>query len=203
MKRLLPLLLCMFFCGCATIQHTAQNPKDLCEIFLDNPDWYEAALKAEARWQVKMPILMSIMCQESGFRADARPPRTRCLWIFPGPRPSSSYGYAQATNSAWEDYIRHTGRRGADRDDFEDAIDFIGWYCHMSSVRCGISKSDPYRLYLAYHEGHGGYNNGTYRGKKWLLDAARQVEQRANLYERQLKKCPLKRERFRSCIWPF
>ena len=44
---------------------------------------------------------------------------------------------------------------GADRDDFNDAIDFIGWYNDQSSRRSKISKSDAYNLYLAYHEGQG------------------------------------------------
>jgi len=202
-EKVLLFFVVFLFSGCASLKYTPSNPKNLCEIFLENKDWYEAALGAEARWGVKMPILMSIMCQESGFRADATPPRKRCLWIFPGPRISSSYGYAQATESAWDDYIRSTGRRGADRDDFEDAVDFIGWYCHMSSVRCHINKNDAYRLYLAYHEGHAGYNKGTYKDKKWLKDAAKQVEARALTYERQLKDCPLKRPITRSCIWPF
>lgn len=201
--RSLSILALLLFWGCATIDTVPRNPKNLCDIFLEKPDWYEAALQAEARWQVKMPILMAIMYHESGYRAEARPPRERCLWIFPGPRLSSSYGYAQATESAWDDYIKSTGNRGADRDDFKDAVDFIGWYCHMSHIRCKISKTDPYRLYLAYHEGHAGYNKGTYKNKKDLQHTARQVEILAGRYEQQLKDCPLKRPKFRSCIWPF
>ena len=34
-----------------------------------------------------------------------------------------------------------------------------------------ISKNDARGLYFAYHEGNGGYKNGTYREKQWLLDA--------------------------------
>ncbi len=187
--------------GCATISYRPSNPENLCDIFLENEDWYEAALKAESRWGVKASILMAIMRQESGFVADARPPRKKCLWIFPGPRPSSSYGYAQATASSWEDYISHTRNYGADRDDFKDAVDFIGWYCHMSHVRCGIKKTDAYSLYLAYHEGHGGYNKGSYKGKEWLKKSAQDVARRAKKYESQLKDCPLKRPKRTRCLW--
>lgn len=203
MRRCIYLLAFIVLCGCATTRQVPSNPKNLCDVFLENRDWYRAALEAEARWGVKVPILMAIMYQESGYRYDARPPRERCLWIFPGPRPSSSYGYSQATESAWEDYIKSTGNRGADRDDFKDAIDFIGWYCHMSRVRCNISKSDPFRLYLAYHEGHAGYNKGTYTKKKDVQYMARQVASLSERYERQLKDCPLKESPIRSCLWPF
>ncbi len=197
-------LLCLILLGgCATTRSVPQSPDNLCQIFLERPKWYEAALDAERRWKVKVPIIMAIMYHESGFRADARPPREKCLWILPGPRPSSSYGYAQATQSAWEDYKRSTGNRGADRDDFEDAVDFIGWYCHMSYVRCNISKTDPYRLYLAYHEGHLGYNKGTYKSKKDVQHIARQVEATSQRYERQLKDCPAPSSRIKSCLWPF
>ena len=71
----------------------------------------------------------------------------------------------------------------------EDALDFIGWYNNKSNSLLGISKWDPKNLYLAYHEGHGGYNRGTYRKKNWLMDVARKVERKANTYQQQLTGC--------------
>jgi hypothetical protein len=142
---------------------------------------------------------------ESGFNADARPPRTKCLFIFPGPRPSTAYGYPQALDITWKEYQQHTGNWGADRDDFEDAVDFIGWYCRMSTVRCGISRFDPYLLYLAYHEGHGGFNRGSYQNKTDVKRAARSVEKLAGQYTSLLTGCQNELEKTgRGCwLWPF
>ncbi|HCD56882.1 MAG TPA: hypothetical protein DEQ90_15770, partial [Halieaceae bacterium] len=55
--------------------------------------------------------------------------------------------------------------------------------------RSGIAKNDAYRLYLAYHEGHGGYNRGSYRDKAWLLRVATKVRDRAAQYTVQLNGC--------------
>ncbi len=133
--------------------------------------------------------MMAIMHQESRFVARAKPPRKKYLGFIPGPRPSDSYGYSQAFGSTWDGYRRSTGNYGADRDDFTDAIDFIGWYNYQSHRRNGISRSDVYRLYLAYHEGHGGYSRGSFNKKPWLTEVARKVERQAAAYQRQLNAC--------------
>ncbi|CAN0604511.1 unnamed protein product, partial [Ectocarpus sp. 12 AP-2014] len=49
--------------------------------------------------------------------------------------------------------------------------------------------NDAYRLYLAYHEGHGGYARRSYANKDWLLGVARKVSDRAARYEQQLGSC--------------
>ena len=133
--------------------------------------------------------MMAIMHQESRFQSDARPPRRKLLGFIPWSRPSSAYGYPQAKDGTWKDYKRDAGGFGADRDDFADAIDFIGWYNFKSTRRNGISPHDTYGLYLAYHEGHGGYNRGSYLNKQWLIDVARKVNRRANSYQSQLNSC--------------
>jgi len=51
---------------------------------------------------------MAIIRQESSFQADAQPPRSRILWIIPGPRPSSAYGYSQALDGTWDWYRQAT-----------------------------------------------------------------------------------------------
>jgi hypothetical protein len=78
---------------------------------------------------------------------------------------------------------------GADRDNFEDAIDFIGWYTNGSQQRLKISKWDAYKQYLAYHEGRGGYERKAYQGKPWLKNVAKKVKLRAHWYNQQLKTC--------------
>lgn len=62
-------------------------------------------------------------------------------------------------------YIDKTGNRGADRNDFDDATDFIGWYANYTYKTLGVSKWDAYKQYLAYHEGHGGFKRKTYLKK--------------------------------------
>ena len=146
-------------------------------------------MRAEQRWEVPVPILMAFLYQESRFVRDARPPRRKILWVIPGLRPSDAYGYPQAIDSTWGDYRRETGNRGADRDDFGDAVDFVGWYNDQSWRRNHIPKNDAYHLYLAYHEGQGGYARGTWRRKVWLQEVARKVARRAEMYSKQLKQC--------------
>jgi hypothetical protein len=181
------LLILVLCAGCAT--RAPDDVDDLCAIFEDRRSWYDDARKAEKRWGTPVPVLMAIVHQESRFDARARPPRKRILGFIPGPRPSDSYGYSQALKSTWAAYERSAGRYGADRDDFADAIDFVGWYSHQSTRRNGIGAGDAYRLYLAYHEGHGGYERGSYRDKAWLQAVARKVADRAGRYEAQLAGC--------------
>ena len=186
--RLLLLLSCaLVLAGCTTSQ--PRDVEDICAIFKEKDDWYDDAADASDEWGSPIAVMMAIMYQESRFEAKAKPPRKKILGFIPGPRPSSAYGYSQAKKSTWKDYKRSAGRYGSDRDDFADAIDFVGWYNYQSYKRSGISRKDTYRLYLAYHEGHGGYNRGSYRKKKWLIDVARKVERKAGTYQQQLAGC--------------
>lgn len=146
---------------------------------------------------------MAFVHQESGFVDDARPPRRRLLWIIPWTRGSSAYGYAQAQDATWDWYIRKTGNSGADRDDIDDALDFVGWFVDTTHRMTGVAKNDAYRNYLAYHEGQGGYKRGTYRKKDWLLAVARKVQRRAQRYAGQLHGCRDELESERTSWWPF
>ena len=77
----------------------------------------------------------------------------------------------------------------ADRKNFEDASDFIGWYIDGSYRLLKLNKSDVYNHYLAYHEGRGGYQKKSFNKKKWLLEVAKKVERQAKEYSSQIKKC--------------
>ena len=164
------------------------NPADLCSIFQQKRGWEKHARRAEQRWGSSDPTMMAIMKQESAFIDNARPPRMRFLGIPLWWRKSSSYGYSQAKDATWRWYERSVGRN-ADRDDFDDAIDFIGWYNHQSHRTNGIAKHDTYSLYLAYHEGHGGYRKKSYRNKQWLLKVAARVRDQAARYQKQYARC--------------
>lgn len=166
-----------------------RNIDDACDIFEDRRGWYAASRESRERWGTPIDVQLAIVHQESRFKRKAKPPRRRILWIFPGPRPSSAYGYAQALDSTWAEYKRETRNWRADRDDFGDAVDFIGWYTSRSARNIGASRGDAFRLYLAYHEGDGGYRRGTWRRKQWLVDTARRVDARAKRYRGQLAQC--------------
>ncbi|MEM1111786.1 MAG: transglycosylase SLT domain-containing protein [Pseudomonadota bacterium] len=185
--RFLLLVTVLLVAGCTTAPPRDVN--DICSIFEDKKGWYDDALDSQKEWGSPIPVMMAIMHQESRFVAKAKPPRKKIFGFIPGPRPSDAYGYSQALGSTWKGYKKSAGRYGADRDDFGDAIDFIGWYNYQSYKRSGIARNDAYRLYLAYHEGQGGYNRGTYRSKDWLLGVARKVDNRAGSYGRRLSTC--------------
>jgi len=165
------------------------NREDICSIFRQYPDWYWSAEKVEKKWNLPINVLMAIMYQESRFSQSAKPPRGHILWVIPWFRPTSAFGYSQAVKSTWMRYKRATGNAGASRDSFADAADFIGWYSQIAALRLGISKANAYTVYLAYHEGMGGYEHGTYKRKKWLIAVAKKVQRRSWLFKTQLLKC--------------
>ncbi|WBQ13970.1 hypothetical protein L2D00_04615 [Hyphomonadaceae bacterium BL14] len=173
--------------GCAS--RPPEQAHDACLLLEDNRSWWRALQRTERRWGITPGVQLAILKRESSFNARARPARQRLLGIVPRGRPSSAYGYAQALDTTWEWYQRDSGNRRARRTDFADAVDFVGWYSQKSRQLSSIGLDDPYNLYLAYHEGHTGFNRATYRGKDWLIGAARQVERDARQYDRQLAGC--------------
>ena len=179
--------LLLWLAGCAT--SPPEQVDNICDIFREKSGWYDDAKAARAKWDSPISVMMAFMYQESRFVATAKPPRKKLWGFIPGPRPSDAYGYSQAKDATWEGYERSSGNYGADRDDFGDAIDFIGWYNHISRKELGLAKEDAFRLYLAYHEGHGGYRKQSYRSKDWLVDVARKVDRKAHQYNDQLQEC--------------
>ncbi|MGI9323382.1 MAG: transglycosylase SLT domain-containing protein [Pseudomonadales bacterium] len=191
----LPTLLLSAILLSACTANPPDNTSNVCSIFKEKRGWYKDARKSSRRWNADIAAMMAIIHQESSFKARAKPPRKRILWIIPGRRPASAYGYSQAIDATWEMYQRETGRDGADRNDFDDAVDFVGWYNDTSRRRNRIAKEDAYNLYLAYHEGHGGYAKQTYKNKQWLKDVAQKVASRAKTYRTQLGGCEKKLNR--------
>lgn len=177
----------LLLAGCST--SPPKTVENACTIFEEKDDWYDATTAAEEKWGTPVQVQLAIIRQESSFRHDAKPPRDTFLGIPMWWRISDAYGYAQVKDDTWDWYVDKTGNWFADRDDFEDATDFIGWYTDVSQRTLGISKWDAYNQYLAYHEGHGGWKRGTYNGKPWLKDVARKVDRYARTYGTQLKQC--------------
>ncbi len=180
-------LLAVLAVSCAT-----SPPRDIrnsCTIFDEKSGWYSDALASQKKWGVPIHVQLAIIYQESRFVHDAKPARRKLLWVIPWTRLSSAYGYGQIKDGTWDWYKKSTGNRWADRDDFEDVVDFIGWYGNVSHRKLGISKWDAYSQYLAYHEGHGGFKRKTYKKKPWLMKVAKKVSARASAYRAQLKRC--------------
>nr|WP_210414121.1 transglycosylase SLT domain-containing protein [Luteithermobacter gelatinilyticus] len=196
---LLPIVL-LGLAGCAT--SPPSNIHDSCTIFKEKSSWYKAAKASQKRYGTPIHVQLAIIKQESSFKYDAKPERVYLLGLIPWGRKSSAYGYAQVKDGTWDWYRKKTGNHGASRDDFADAIDFVGWYTNLSQSMLGISKWDAYNQYLAYHEGHGGWKRGTYRKKPWLMRVARKVEKSARTYGAQLKRCEDDLDKG-FWLWPF
>ena len=164
MKKLLPLLLLpLFLTGCFSTPAVTVN--NICTLMDEEVSWYRSVKAVEKKYDVPVHVLLAVVYQESRFASDAKPPREKLFGIVPWFRPTTAYGFAQAVDGTWDWYKLKTGNHNADRDDFDDAVDFMGWYMNQSNKRSGVAKSDAYHQYLAYHEGHGGFNKKTYQKK--------------------------------------
>jgi len=84
---------------------------------------------------------------------------------------------------------KEAGGWGSSRDNFADALDFMGWYMSKSQRINGVSKWDAYGQYLNYHEGWTGYRNRSYDRKAWLKTVSHKVQARAEKFTSQYKSC--------------
>ncbi len=144
---------------------------------------------------------MAFVFQESSYRHNARAPRKHVFFgLVPWGRTSSAYGYSQALDQTWREYIDGTGNWGADRDNFDDAMDFIGWYSHQTRARNAVPLDDAYNQYLNYHEGWGGFSRQSYQApeKAWLIKVAHRVQDRSHTYEKQYQAC---QDHFKPGFW--
>ncbi len=188
MKKL-ALMVCISLALCSCVKDQPDDVNNICMIFKQYPKWYKESKAVEKRWKVPVAVQMAIVHQESRFNGRAKPERTKLLWVIPWKRPSSAYGYSQALRSTWNHYKKSEGGYWVSRDDFGDAVDFIGWYASLARQRAAIHGDDAYRLYLAYHEGVGGYLRKSYLKKPWLIAVARKVKARSQLFNTQLAGC--------------
>lgn len=174
--------------GCSVVP--PKNPKNLCDIFSQYPNWYDDALEVYEERGVPVNISMAFMYQESGYKHDAKPPMRWFLFI-PYGRGSSSYGYAQAQDPVWDDYTSENNKWFVSRDNFKDSLDFISWYILKTHKINHIPITDVYNQYLNYHEGWGGYKRGSYKNNKTLKNIATNVKNLSNKYASQLRNCKL------------
>ncbi|WP_145107542.1 lytic transglycosylase [Cereibacter sediminicola] len=191
MSRLLrAAILLVFLASCGGGRYSP--PRDLenaCSIVAERPQYYRAMKATERRWGVPVSVQMATIHQESKFIGNARTPHQFLLGIIPMGRQSSAYGYSQALDGTWEEYMAERNKRRARRDRIEDATDFMGWYMDGTTRRLGIPKWDATNQYLAYHEGRTGYARGSQNGKPWLIAVSKRVGEREQRYRAQLASC--------------
>jgi len=187
--------------ACATTPPS--NPDNLCDIFFEKDGWYEQAKLTRERWGTPIHVKMAIMRHESSFRHNAKPPRHYVLGFIPWGRISTAVGYSQALDGTWARYQKENKRIRANRRDFDDSLDFIGWYLHTTKRQVGLSLDDTYSQYLAYHEGQVGFKNGTWKAKPSVQRYAQKVTATANRYQSQLNQCRDGLENRGPWWWPF
>lgn len=183
------ILLVLILASCVRENQPPSRQDDACLILEQRRGWLRDMRRTEAVWGAPVHVQMAIIWKESSFRARAKTRRTYFLGSIPNGHISTAYGFSQALDGTWGDYQRATGANNARRTDYGDSTDFIGWYMSESNRRNSIEMDDAYNQYLAYHQGQGGYRRGSHRGQDWLLNVARQVQNRANAYEAQLQDC--------------
>ena len=192
MRYLVGFCVCLSLMGCSSAVRLT-DISNICSIFDDQRGWYRAAQRSERKWDIPIPTMMAVIYKESSFVPDAKPPRTKFLWVFPGARKSTAYGFSQAKDETWNDFVEATKDYRASRTNFRDSIYFVGWYLKRSVNHANIKKSSVADLYISYHSGLGGYKSGSWRKDDWLRDTAATVQAQANRYSSQLSNCRVSR----------
>ena len=177
----------IFVVACTRIETT--ETADSCILFKQKKNWYKATKKSYDKWNTPISLQLAIINQESSFQQFAKPERKKLFGLLPWKRPSTAFGYAQVVDPTWNWYKNKTGNYNASRANFGDVTDFIGWYGTQSNKMVGIDKNDAYNQYLAYHEGQNGWKNKSYNNKNWLIKAAKNVKNKTDMYNLQLRKC--------------
>ena len=175
--------------ACATAPSHINN---VCAVFDQNDGWFDnwqsAAERTQQKYGIPVPVLMATVRKESGFKSNARPPRTKLLGFIPWKHVSTATGFSQALDGTWSQYQRETGNWAARRTKFADAVDFVGWYHSKTSDTYGVARNDTYNLYLAYYLGWTTYGRGN-RGDAGVQGYARATDKMARDYAQQLSEC--------------
>ena len=189
----------IFFFLISACSSIPSNTSNSCSIFDERYLWYKHAKKSEQKWGTPIYLQLAIIKMESGFDWLAKPPRQKLFKIVPYKRPSSSFGYSQAVKGTWKQYKTETGNKFATRTRFKDSVDFIGWYTSKSSKILKISMNDPFKQYIAYHEGWGNYKY--YKKNTKVIKLAKKVKTHSDRYEIQLNKCRKKLDKKKYIIF--
>ena len=187
--KIIIILAFVFIQSCGVFSRVPYSQNNACDILDSKNSWRRSVNATSKKWGVSPALQLAFIKTESNFRARAKTPRKFFLGIIPSGRISSAYGYAQALNGTWDWYKKDTGNRSARRTNFSDSTDFIGWYVNQTNKKLNISKSNVYRQYLAYHQGHAGYASGRYKSSEAIMAVAKRTSSTASMFAKQLKNC--------------
>lgn len=199
------LSLLFYLSGCAIIieEKRPENISSACHILKENKGWNRTLHFVEKDWGIEPHVILSIIYQESTFNRKARPVAGKRFFFFNRYK-SSARGYSQALDGTWNEYIKNNNKgRFTRRSSFSDSADFMGWYLNRTSRENQIRKNDAYNLYLAYHEGNGGWRRKTYTQKPWLVDTARRVQQRSNRFNQEIENCNFNKNLWDRLIYKY
>lgn len=129
-----------------------------CEILAQHSSWKKSLKTAQQNYNLPPAFAMAIIYQESRFNADAKS------------KYSSAYGYAQAIDGTWK-HFQQDVKSNAKRNNFDDSVQFIGWYMSQLSKSLKLRMTDSKNLYMAYMLGATGfkrYQAGTFKNKAKL-----------------------------------
>ena len=166
----------------------ASYQKNFCKMMEANSGWFRQLMKVRKKTESHPWVVMAIIHQESRFDPHAVPKGTKRA---NEESHQGAYGYAQAIKTTWDAFRKQTGNLDAERSNFKDATEFIGWYNDISHNQLGIDLRNTHDLYLAYHEGHGGFSQKTYRkpSNKWVVAVAKKVAKQSERYRKQFRGC--------------
>ena len=187
--KFLVVLAILLMSSCGIFSRVPNSQSNACDLLEYKSSWRRAVNAAAKKWGVAPSLQLAFIKTESNFRARAKTPRKYFLGLLPTGRISSAYGYAQALDGTWDWYRKDSGNRSASRTNFSDSTDFIGWYVNKTHEKLNISKSNVYKQYLAYHQGHAGYASGRYKSSEAIKAVASRTSDTAKLFKTQLTKC--------------
>ncbi len=174
----------LFITSCISAPRDTSNT---CLMFTDNYFWYKFVKNSEKKWGAPVELQMAIIQRESDFDWLAAPEWDKLFKVIPYKRKSSAFGYSQAINKTWDQFVRETDQPLALRISFNDSVDFIGWYINKSNQILKIPKDDYFKQYIAYHEGWGSFKD--YKKSPKVIPYAREVDRVAKKYKAQLNQC--------------
>ena len=155
---------------------TKSKSSGICTLLKQHPAWLQAVQDTEKKWGVPAEVQLAIIKTESNFDANAKNSQ------------STATGFAQVLNKSWEAYLDANNKHDS-RNDFHAAIDYIGWYADQVRRYADINPTNAYKLYLAYHEGIGGYHHLANHPKPEVFKIAQNVKQTAEMYAQQMVSC--------------
>lgn len=187
MKRILFTTSVLLVCFSYAELRPVDYDKRICHVVNSNWGWARSINYTAKRYNVSPGLLLAVIYHESGFQQRARPKPVKLLGFIPW-QASTAYGYGQIKNETWEWYKENNPGWFQSRTSFSDTLDFIGWYYQLF-LKKSNSNYVHRDFYLAYHEGLGGYENGSYQNNQWLINRANEVALRAEIYDEALRSC--------------